>query len=115
LKGAWNCSGFDIPLDDSSIDLVFTNGVLIHVAPEDLGRITDEIVRVSKNYVLCCEYFSHVPEEVPYHGQNGLLWKRDFGAFYQERFPQLQCISYGFLWERELQIFDDMNWWLFCK
>ena len=115
LESALNCSGFDIPLPDSSIDLVFTSGVLIHVAPDDLGRITDEIVRVSRRYVLCSEYFSHLPEEKPYHGQSGLLFKRDFGGYYLDRFPQLETVDYGFLWQREFIIFDDINWWLFEK
>lgn len=114
LTGAWNCSGFEIPLPDASVDLVFTSGVLIHIAPEDLGRATDEIVRVAKRYVLCSEYFAHRPEEVPYHGQQGLLWKRDFGLFYKERYPQLQWLRYGFHWEQEFPFWDNLNWWLFA-
>lgn len=115
LKEAWNCDGFNIPLPDASVDLVFTNGVLIHIAPEDLGRITDEIVRVSRRYVLCNEYFSHTPEEIPYRGQEGLLFKRDFGDFYMDRHPGLKMVDYGFLWQREFKIFDNVNWWLFEK
>lgn len=115
LVKAWNCDGFKIPLPDASVDLVFTNGVLIHVAPADLGRLTDEIVRVAKKYVLCSEYFSHEPEEKPYHGQDGLLFKRDFGSFYLDRHPGLKVVDYGFLWQREFGIFDDLNWWLFAK
>jgi len=115
LTQSWNCDGFHIPLPDASVDLVFTNVVLIHIAPDDLGRIVDEIVRVSKKYVLCSEYFSHTPEEKPYHGQDGLLFKRDFGSFYLDRHPSLQVLDYGFLWQRELKIFDDINWWLFAK
>ncbi len=115
LAKAWNCSGFQLPLADASVDLVFTNGVLIHIAPDDLGPITDEIVRVSKRYVLCSEYFSHTPEEKPYHDQDGLLFKRDFGSFYLDRHPQLKVVDYGFLWQREFEIFDDLNWWLFEK
>lgn len=115
LASAWNCSGFDIPLPDACMDLVFTSGVLIHIAPETLGQITDEIVRVSRKYILCSEYFSHVPEEVPYHGEQGLLFKRDFGAFYQERYPFLKIVNYGFLWMQEFKIFDNLTWWLFEK
>lgn len=115
LVKAWNCDGFHLPLPDASVDLVFTNGVLIHIAPDDLGRIVDEIVRVSKRYVLCSEYFSHEPEEKPYHGQEGLLFKRDFGSFYLDRHPTLNVVDYGFLWQREFTIFDDLNWWLFEK
>jgi len=115
LEKAWNCDAFQLPLADSSIDLVFTAGVLIHIGPDDLGRATDEIVRVARKYVLCIEYFSRTPVEVPYHGQMGLLFKRDFGAFYLDRFLNLKCVGYGFLWQREFRIFDDLNWWLFEK
>jgi len=115
LEKAWNCDVFQLPLSDSSIDLVYTAGVLIHIGPEHLGLATDEIVRVSRKYVLCIEYFSHTPQEVPYHEQTGLLFKRDFGAFYLDRHPTLRCVDYGFLWQRELSIFDNLNWWLFEK
>lgn len=114
-KSAWNCDTFKLPLADSSIDLVFTAGVLIHIAPDDLGRATNEIVRVARKYVLCIEYFSHEPVEVHYHGKQGLLFKRDFGSYYLDRFPNMKCIRYGFLWQRELPIFDNLNWWLFEK
>ena len=115
LKKAWNCDVFQLPLDDSSIDLVFTSGVLIHITPENLGRATDEIVRVARKYVLCIEYFSHDPEEKSYRGQRSLLFKRDFGAFYDDRFSDLKVKDYGFFWQREFPIFDNLNWWLFEK
>jgi len=115
LEKAWNCDAFQLPLPDSSVDLVFTCGVLIHISPGDLGRATDEIVRVAHRFVLCVEYFSHTPVQMPYHNQAGLLFKRDFGAFYLDRYPFLKPVNYGFLWQRELPIFDNLNWWLFEK
>jgi pseudaminic acid biosynthesis-associated methylase len=115
LKKASNCSAYQIPHEDNAIDLCFTSGVLIHIPPSDLGRATDEIVRVSKKYVLCSEYFSHNPEEIEYRGQTGLLFKRDFGGFYLDRYSNLKCINYGFLWQREYKIFDNLTWWLFEK
>jgi pseudaminic acid biosynthesis-associated methylase len=115
LEKAWKCDASQLPADDSSVDLVFTAGVLIHIAPDDLGRATDQIVRVARKYVLCLEYFSHTPAEVPYRGKRGLLFKRDFGAFYVDRHPNLKCVDYGFLWQREFRIFDDLNWWLLEK
>ena len=115
LKKAWNCNAFNLPLEDRSIDLVFTSGVLIHIAPADLQRATDEIVRVANKFVLCLEYFSHKPESIEYRGRKGLLFKRDFGAFYQDTYPELKCRDYGFLWQREFTVFDNLTWWLFEK
>ncbi len=68
-----------LPFEDGTFDLVFTNGVLIHIPPARLPEAMKEIMRVSKRFVLCSEYFSHQPVEIPYRGQTGLLWKRDFG------------------------------------
>ena len=115
LAGAWNCDAFSLPMADASVDLAFTAGVLIHIAPADLGQATDEIVRVAKRYVLCAEYFSHTPVEVPYRKHMGLLFKRDFGAFYLDRYPHLRCLDYGFIWQRECASWDNVNWWLFEK
>lgn len=106
--------GFSLPYDDASVDLVFTSGVLIHIAPDDLGRAVDEILRVARHYVLCIEYFSHEPTELRYHDREGYLFKRDFGRFYLERSPGLRVLDYGFLWQ-PLDSSDNSNWWLFAK
>ena len=106
--------GLDLAYDNQSIDLVFTSGVLIHVSPDDLGKVVDEVYRVSKRYILCVEYFSHQPTEVNYHGKEGYLFKRDFGGFYLNRFPDLRVLDYGFLWQ-PLDSSDNSNWWLFAK
>ena len=111
---AANCNGFELPHKDNSIDAVMTSGVLIHIAPENLKRITDEIYRVSNKYIICSEYFSHNPETIPYHGKEGLLFKRDFGKWYTDNYP-LKLVNYGFLWQTELPIFDNLNWWVFEK
>lgn len=106
--------GFALPFEDSSIDLVFTSGVLIHVAPDGLDRVMAEIHRVAKRYILAIEYFSHTPVSVPYRGLDGYLFKRDFGGHYLDQFPELQVVDYGFFWTR-LDSFGNSNWWLFAK
>ena len=107
-------SAFDLPFADGSIDLVFTSGVLIHIAPEDLPRAVDEDVRVARRYVLCVEYFSHEPVAVPYRGLEGQLFKRDFGQYYLDRHPALRVLDYGFFW-KPVDAADNSNWWLFAK
>lgn len=115
LTKAYNCDGYHLPFDNSSIDLVFTSGVLIHISPRNLPNITKEIVRVSKRYILCIEFFAHEPEEKTYRGHRNVFFKRDFGAFYLDNFPTLKTVDYGFFWEREFPSFMDFHWWLFEK
>jgi pseudaminic acid biosynthesis-associated methylase len=115
LKGAWNTSGYALPPEDNSIDLVFTSGVLIHIHPDRLRNMTDEIYRVSKKYILCSEYFSRDQVSISYRNHEDMLYKRDFGAHYLDSYPDLRCIDYGFLWERDFSVFDNLNWWLFEK
>ena len=78
-----------IALPDGAVDLVFTCGVLIHVAPSLLPAAYREMHRVASRYVLSIEYFAAEPEEKRYRGQEGLLFKRDFGALWLEMFPEL--------------------------
>ena len=106
---------FALPFSDSCIDLVFTSGVLIHIAPSDLIDATAEIIRVARHYVLCIEYFSREPMSIPYRDiGEGYLFKRDFGSWYLDHYPALDVVDYGFLWSR-VDSGDDLNWWLFRK
>lgn len=109
-----HADGFNLPYKNNSIDLVFTSGVLIHVDPSDLDKMINEIYRVSSNYIVCIEYFSHKLEHVKYHGHDGYLFKRDFGKYYLDKYPSLQVLDYGFLWQ-PLDSSDNSNWWLFRK
>lgn len=104
----------ELPFRDRSFDLVFTTGVLIHQAPEALPVVMAEIVRCSRRYVLCGEYYAETPTEVPYRGQSGALWKRDFGGLYQDLFPELVLRKTGFL-SREAGGWDDVTYWLLEK
>jgi pseudaminic acid biosynthesis-associated methylase len=104
----------DLPFRDARFDMVFTTGVLIHQPPEVLPRIMTEIVRCSRRYVLCGEYFSQRPAEVRYRGQTGALFKRDFGALYLELFPELRLIKKGFL-AKSRGGWDDVTFWVFEK
>ena len=103
-----------IALPDGAVDLVFTCGVLIHVAPSLLPAACREMHRVASRYVLSVEYFAVEPEEKRYRGEEGLLFKRDFGALWLEMFPDLVLVDYGFFW-RPATGLDNLTWWLFRK
>ena len=94
--------------EPGSIDLVFTAGMLIHVAPADLESVMRAIVAVSGRYVLAIEYAAEQEEEVEYRGQKGALWKRPFGDLYQKL--GLRLLSFG-----EAGGFDECIYWLLDK
>lgn len=97
----------NMPFCDSSFDLVFTCGVLMHIPPEDMPQAADELWRVSKKYILVIEYYSQNEQAIPWRGYERLLWKRDYGKI----FPNL--IRTGFLGKDDG--FDDCTWWLWRK
>lgn len=75
-------SAFDLPFKDNYFDLVMTNGVLIHIAPQDLPQAMSEIIRCSNNYIMGFEYYSEQLQAVSYRGHEGYLWKADFAKEY---------------------------------
>lgn len=106
-------SVFHLPFEQGAFDLVFTAGVLIHVAPEDLPRAIDEIWRVSRRYLLAMECFSETPTAVPYRDHSEMMWKQDFLKAYQERHRELVVLDQG-AWGPEYW-FDNAHWWLLEK
>lgn len=86
-------SGFDIPFKDGFFDLVCTNGVLIHISPQDLPRIMDEMYRCSNRYIWGFEYFSENVAPINYRGHEGFLWKADYAQLFMNRFPDLKLIQ----------------------
>ena len=94
-------SAFDIPYDDGYFDLVFTSGVLIHNAPDDLPVALSEIHRCSREFIFGTAYFSSSVKEVKYRDQQGLLWKMDYAKEYLSRFDDLQLVNEGHLAYRE--------------
>ena len=74
----------DILAADGAYDLVYTAGVLIHIAPENIDQALSEIIRVSKKYIWGYEYWSSTYEEIPYRGNRNVLWKTDFAARYRK-------------------------------
>lgn len=97
-------------------DLVFTSGVLIHLNPHDLPLVYRKIGGLSSRYVLMNEYYNPSPTEVPYRGNTGKLFKRDFaGEFLDLHDGQYAIVSYGFLWNRLHPAWDNTTWVLMEK
>ncbi|EFQ23509.1 pseudaminic acid biosynthesis-associated methylase [Aminomonas paucivorans DSM 12260] len=94
-------------------DLVFTRGVLIHLNPQVLGGVYDLMASASAKYVLMAEYYNPCPVEIPYRGQEGFLFKRDFAGEFLEVHQEYRLVDYGFVYHRDV-LFpqDDINWFL---
>src|SRR5579864_3508658 len=85
-------SALALPFEDNSFDVVFTSGVLIHIAPEDLPRAMSEIHRCTRKYIWGMEYFSAKPATVNYRGHDRLLWKMNYAQEYLSSFPDLELV-----------------------
>lgn len=92
-------------------DLTFTCGVLIHMAPDQVLDAMEQVAALSKRYVMCVEYESESGDEemIRYRGEDGLLWRRDYGRLYEKM---------GLRLERKADAgmgFDRCTAWLFSK
>ena len=107
-------TGADLKLPDGSVEMAFTSGVLIHIHPDDLLENCKQMHRVSSRYIVCIEYFADQPVELKYRDHANKLFKRDFGGYWMDNFPDLQLVDYGFAWKRVTQL-DNLTWWIFEK
>jgi pseudaminic acid biosynthesis-associated methylase len=90
-------SAFDLPFRDLYFDMVFTSGLLIHISPEAIHGVLDEIFRCTRQYIWGLEYYSATYTEVMYRGHSGLLWKTDFPKLFLSRFPDLRLLRSKYL------------------
>lgn len=97
-------SALEIPHQDGAFDVVFTSGVLIHIAPENLLRVMSEICRCSAAYIWGFEYYAPAATEVNYRGRSSLLWKMDYARRYLDRFPDLELVR-----EKQFAYLDGPN------
>lgn len=121
--GISKAKGYDIDLcsifeagGGRRFDLVFTRGVLVHINPDRLHDVYDRMGQLSAKYILIDEFFSPVPVPIDnYMGQNGVLFKRDFGREIMDRLG-LKLLAYGFRSKID-PVFPgyDTNWYLFQK
>ena len=103
------------PLKLESADLTFTKTVLIHINPDHLQAVYENLVRLSNRYVLIVEYYNPSPVTVTYRGNEERLFKRDFAGELIDKF-NLNLVDYGFSYHRDKHFpQDDMTWFLLEK
>lgn len=96
-------------------DLAFTSGVLIHINPDELGKVYDNLHALSSRYILVVEYYNPKPVTVNYRGHDNRLFKRDFAGELIDKFG-LKLRDYGFLYHRDNYFpQDDLTWFLLEK
>ena len=111
----WHGSLFDFPRE-RTFDLILSKGVLIHLAPELLPAAYAQLYELSQRYILIAEYYNPAPVEVPYRGNSGKLFKRDFAGEMLDRYDDLQLLDYGFGYHRDPQFpVDDITWFVLEK
>jgi pseudaminic acid biosynthesis-associated methylase len=101
-------SAFDLPFKTNYFEVVFTSGVLIHIAPDNLSKVITEMYRVSKRYLWCFEYFSEECEEIEYRGQRNRLWKNNFLQLFQDQYSDLKLVKKRKIKYRENDNYDMM-------
>ena len=110
-----HCSIFDFSTQ-TTFDLSFTRGVLIHLNPDRLQDAYEIIYHSSHRYILISEYYNPIPIEVEYRGHKGKLFKRDFAGEMMDRYPDIELVDYGCLYHRDPNFFQgDSNWFLLEK
>jgi len=85
-------SGFDVPFKDNSFDLVIASRVLIHISPNEINNILDEIYRCSRKYIFVYEFYEDELKEIDYRGNKELHWKGNYRKLFLERFPDLRLV-----------------------
>ncbi|WP_282129841.1 pseudaminic acid biosynthesis-associated methylase [Roseobacter litoralis] len=103
------------PVAREQVDLTFTSGVLIHIDPESLTAVYDNLVRTTRRYVVVSEYYNPSPVMIDYRGHQNRLFKRDFAGDLMDGYG-LRLVDYGFIYKRDNWApQDDVTWFLLEK
>ncbi|AWM35299.1 pseudaminic acid biosynthesis-associated methylase [Hymenobacter nivis] len=90
-------SGLDLPFKDDFFDVVGTNGVLIHISPDDLPKVMAEMMRCTSRYIWGFEYYMPDITTIKYRDNVGYAWKGDYARLFMEQFPgQLRVVQQEF-------------------
>ena len=96
-------------------DLAFTSGVLIHINPNYLEKVYENLYNLTSRYVIINEYYNPNSTSVVYRGIKDKIFKRDFAGELMDRYS-FNLIDYGFFYRRDNYFpRDDTNWFLLEK
>lgn len=102
-------------VSDKKFDLTFTKGVLIHINPDKLDTVYENLYTLSNRYIMVCEYYNPSPVAIEYRGHHDRLFKRDFAGELIEKY-NLRLLDYGFNYHRDPYFTnDDTTWFLMEK
>ena len=112
---AYHASILD-PFSGPKHDLTMSLGVMIHISPDHLEKVYDNLYNTTNRYVLVAEYYNPSPVALPYRNHDGKLFKRDFAGEMLDRFSDLTLVDYAFQYHRD-PVFpqDDLTWFLLEK
>ena len=66
---------------------------MIHIAPQDINVVLNEMYRCSGKYIWGFEYYAEKYTQISYRGHDNLPWKTDFARLFLERFRDLKLIK----------------------
>lgn len=116
VENIYHQSILDFDPQGKTWDMTLIKGVLIHINPDELGKVYENLYRSSNRYLLIAEYYNPSPVEVEYRGHTGKLFKRDFAGEIMDKYKDLKLVDYGFVWGRDPNFpLDDVTWFLLEK
>jgi len=103
-------------LGQGACDLALIKGVLIHINPQQLPMVYEQLHVSTSKYILICEYYNPKPDAVPYRGHSERLYRRDFAGEMLDNYQDLSLVNYGFAYHRDPSFpQDDITWFLLEK
>ena len=106
---------FDADVSEK-VDLSLIKGVLIHINPDMLQRVYEQLYNSSNKYTLIAEYYNPSPVTISYRGHEDRLFKRDFAGEFLDKYSDVKLVDYGFGYRRDNSFpVDDITWFLLEK
>lgn len=98
------------------VQLSLIKGVLIHINPNMLKKVYEQLYNSSEKFILIAEYYNPTPVALNYRGHEDRLFKRDFAGEFLDKYQDTELIDYGFSYKRDPAFpQDDITWFLIKK